>query len=46
MQADPSLEITVDVAARTIEAPAAGLAGTRLLIDVLLLHRSNWCSAI
>ena len=26
--ADPSLEITVDVARGTVEAPAAGLAGT------------------
>jgi 3-isopropylmalate/(R)-2-methylmalate dehydratase small subunit len=27
VQDDPSLELTIDVAARTIEAPAAGLAG-------------------
>ena len=28
MAADPTLEITIDVARGTIEAPAAGLAGT------------------
>jgi 3-isopropylmalate/(R)-2-methylmalate dehydratase small subunit len=31
--ADPSLEITIDVARGTIEAPAAGLSGTFLLDD-------------
>ena len=31
--ADPALEITIDVARRTVEAPAAGLSGTFLLDD-------------
>ena len=33
VQADPTLEITIDVERRTIEAPAAGLAGTFPLDD-------------
>ena len=33
VQADPGLEITVDVAARTLAAPAAGIATTFPLDD-------------
>jgi 3-isopropylmalate/(R)-2-methylmalate dehydratase small subunit len=33
VEADPALEITIDVAARTIEAPAAGIAGSFPLDD-------------
>jgi 3-isopropylmalate/(R)-2-methylmalate dehydratase small subunit len=33
VQADPTLEITIDVERRTVEAPAAGLAGTFPLDD-------------
>lgn len=41
IEADPSLELTIDVARGTIEAPAAGLAGTFPLDDFTrerLLH--------
>jgi 3-isopropylmalate/(R)-2-methylmalate dehydratase small subunit len=33
VETDPSLEITIDVAARTVEAPAAGISGTFPLDD-------------
>ena len=33
VQADPALEITIDVQRRTVEAPAAGLHGTFVLDD-------------
>lgn len=33
VQADPTLEITIDVERRTVEAPAAGLSGTFPLDD-------------
>ena len=38
VEADPTLEITIDVARRTVEAPAAGLVGT-FPLDGFTQHR-------